>query len=259
LNKNLSNMLISNQNCDLIPAWIQSINNNNATVYVRLHGEFNRTMKILIFNNKLNLFGQYLGEAPALSSVYGEYFNAPLVFGSGNAWDWADSYQGWSSTNSSATVIDNGVHVYNGIAGGIYLSRNIAPGTAFTLYGWTENSTVIMFNGYQDSNDSKGDSFGFVGGNGYYDLQEYPVFTTQINVPEQQYLNYTFTLIENYNNTAEALINSKMYDTSQQFVSEYNISYIFAREATNDPQYYEYGFLRTIPVQNIMPIVTIKG
>jgi len=258
LNRNLSNMLISNQDGDLIPAFIQSINNDNAAVWIRLQGEFNRTLKILIFKSKLNLFGQYLGESPVLSPVYGEYFNAPLIFGTGNAWDWVNSYQGWNSPNSSATVINDGVHVYNGLDGGVYLQRNIMPGTAFTVFGWTENGTVIQFNGYQDSNDSKGDGFGFVGGNGYYDLQEYPIFTKQINVPEQKYLNYTFTLIENFNNTAEALINNTLYDSSQQYIPEYNINYIYLREAINDPQYFEYGFLKTIPVQNIMPIVTIS-
>jgi len=91
-----------------------------------------------------------------------------------------------------------------------------------------------------------------------YDLQEYPIFTTQINVPEQKYLNYTFTLIDNYNNTAEALINDKIYDPSKQYISEYNIYQIMLRESINNPQYFEYGFLRAIPMQNIMPIVTIS-
>ena len=33
---------------------------------------------------------------------------------------------------------------------------------------------------------------------------------------------------------------------------------IVAREAINNPQYYEYAFIRTLPLDDIMPVVIIE-
>ena len=173
----------------------------------------NRTIYLLVYNSTTNLMSQtgFLGEAPDLSPIYGEYFNAPVVFGSGNAWDWRSSLEGWSYTNGSATYVDNGIHVYNGTDGGIYLRRSVPAGSTFSVYGWTENGTIIQINGYSNENNTKGVTYGWAGGNGFYDLTEYPVFGYNVSVPEERYLNYTFTNEILYNNTSESFINGTAY------------------------------------------------
>ena len=65
------------------------------------------------FENLFSATG-YLGEAPQLSSVYGEYFNAYRVFGnssSPNAWDFAGTSLPTGWTGQGSYSIDNGLTV----------------------------------------------------------------------------------------------------------------------------------------------------
>lgn len=270
VNANLSNILFTYTNGSPVYAFIQSIShgiNAAAKIWLRMSGEVSRTLHLIVFNKNVSLMGNYLGEAPNLSISYGEYFNAPSVFGnstSPNAWDWADSYEGWSTVNGSATYIHDGVHVngtLNGqptISGGIYMDSTIAAGESFTVYGWSLNSTVIQVNGYSDSNHSLGVGYGFVGGSGYYYLQEYPTFTINISVPEQRGLFYNFTLQTLYNNTVQAELNSTYFRYSADpYPSFFGGDQIMLRESINSPQYYEYAFIRTIPFSGIMPHITL--
>ena len=238
LNKNLSNELITNENGDVIPNWIESIGNINATVWVRLRGEFNRTLKIMIFNTNANLFGLYLGEAPKLSKVYGEYFNAPLIFGSGNAWDWVNSYQGWSSSNSSATFADNGIRVYNGTNGGIYLNST-TTGMAFSLYGWTMNDTVIQFGIIDNGNYY---AYGFVGTSPYA-VQKYPVFTNNINVFGGQKKFYLFTISAFSNGTMISTISNSMFSLSYYPVNYTGIQ--IGDSITASPAHWSWHIIRS--------------
>lgn len=263
INGNWTNIAFEYPDGSIIPAWIQyySSNMKYAIIWLRIVGQMKSTIYLLVYNSTTNLMSQtgFLGEAPDLSPIYGEYFNAPVVFGIGNAWDWRSSLEGWFYTNSSATYVDSGIHVYNGTDGGIYLNRNIPAGSAFSVYGWTENGTVIQINGYSNENNTRGVGYGWVGGNGFYDLQEYPFFTYNVSVPEERYLNYIFADEILYNNTAESFINGTAYHYPlDPYPTIYNVSYILVREASNDPQYYEYAFLRTLPLGNFMPYATIE-
>ncbi|MGC8618581.1 MAG: hypothetical protein ACP5UZ_07625 [Thermoplasmata archaeon] len=262
INSNWTNIAFEYADGSIIPSWIQCYSSTMkyAIIWLRIYGEINRTIYMLVYNSTTNLMSQtgFLGEAPSLSPIYGEYFNAPVVFGSGNAWDWRSSLEGWSSTNASATYVSDGIHVYNGTNGGIYLQRDIPAGSAFSVYGWTENGTVIQMGGYSNENHTDPVGIGWTGGNGFYYLQYYPAFGYNVSVPEEKYLNYTFTIEILYNNTADALINGTAYRYPQDpYPAIYNVSSIFVREGTNDMQYYEYAFLRTLPVGNLMPYTTI--
>ncbi len=262
INRNWTNIAFEYSDGAVIPAWIQyySSSMKYAIIWLRMYGEMNRTIYLLVYNSTTNLMSQtgFLGEAPDLSPIHGKYFNAPVVFGSGNAWDWRSSLDGWFYTNSSATYVDNGIHVYNGTNGGIYLRRSVPAGSAFSVYGWTENSTVMIISGYSNENNTKGVGYGWVGSKGFYDLQEYPFFTYNISVPEERYLNYTFTDEILYNNTAESFINGTAFHyPSDPYPTIYNVSSVFLREAYNDPQYYEYAFLRTLPLGELMPSATV--
>ena len=77
-------------------------------------------------------------------------------------------------------------------------------------------------------------------------------------MPEERYLNYTFTDEILYNNTAESFINGTAFHyPSDPYPTISNVSSVFLREAYNDPQYYEYAFLRTLPLGELMPSATV--
>jgi hypothetical protein len=255
-------MLITAENMNPIPAWIQDINDNIGNFWIRVHGETNRTLKILVFDKNVNLFGTYLGENPSMSGIYGEYFNAPFVFGKGNAWDWADSYQGWSVYNSSATYVNDGIHVIgqiNGsetIDGGIYLTDRNLSGKQFYVYGWTENSTVIEVGIINHGNSY---SYGWVGSSPYA-VQKYPVFSYNVNVSGGLGKFYIFGITAYTNSSMVASMSNSTF-CAYYYPIHYNSfqvsNTITMRESINGPQYYQYAFIRTLPLDNIMPVAVI--
>lgn len=264
INLNFSNILITKENWNPITAWIQDVNHGIGNFWIRVKGEINRTLRLLVFNKSANLFGTYLGENPSMSSIYGEYFNAPSVFGKYNAWDWTNSYQGWSVFNASATYVNDGVHVVgqiNGsktIAGGVYLPNRNLTGMEFSVYGWTENGTVIEIS---IINNGKGYGYGWVGSSPYA-VQEYPVFTNDVNVSGGYEKFYTFGITAYANGTMEASISNSTFSASYYpvyYTGFQSGETIVMRESINSPQYYEYAFIRTLPVDDVMPIVVIGG
>ena len=77
-------------------------------------------MQVLLKDENLFSINGYLGEAPQLSSVYGEYFNAVKVFGNGNAADFAGYhsagtfyFDNYSFLGYNNVYIDNGIILTN--------------------------------------------------------------------------------------------------------------------------------------------------
>ena len=258
INTNLSNILFTYGDGTPIYAFIQSISNgtNGTTkVWLRLNGECSTILHMIVFKHNVSLFGEYLGEAPSLSPSYGEYFNAPHVFGnatSPNAWDWVNSYEGWVTTNASATYVHNGINVNGTIGemhtvdGGVYLPTNLIPGDSFTVYGWTQNGTVIQVGVY-----------GFIGEGGYYNLQYYPQWSINLSVPEQEGLFYNFSLQVLNNQTLKAELNGKWFKNPSDPYPLTNGNFIWLRETSDNPQYYEFAFIRSMPFDGIMPNIKI--
>ncbi len=143
-----SNIQFTAGNGTLLYAWIQSINSTSMQVWVKNYNS-SSTIDMQVLPSFENLFSAtgYLGEAPQISSVYGEYFNAPEVFGndtSPNAWDFAGTTlpSGWSifSPNSSYNpiIINNGLIITGNpvsIGGyGIYLNYSFHEPIQFNVY-----------------------------------------------------------------------------------------------------------------------------
>lgn len=81
INQNFTNIYFAYSNGTFIPAWIQSINNTGASIWLKmLSGE--KKVFLWIFPKYYNMLSSqgFLGEAPQLSSVYGQYDNGNLVF-----------------------------------------------------------------------------------------------------------------------------------------------------------------------------------
>ena len=263
VNQNFSNILITKENGNPIAVWIQYIINNTATLWIQMQGETNRTLKMIVFDKNVNLFGTYLGENPSLSKIYGEYFNAPLVFGNGKAWDWTNSFQGWNVANSSATYVNDGVHVIgqvngsNTINGGIYLPYKNLTGEQIDIYGWTENNTDIQV-GIIDGRNFY--TYG-LGGSSPYAIVEYPITTHDINIfgGVQKFYNFG---ISAYSNGSIVVTISNSTNCASYYPSQYTGfpfgDTITVRESENAPQYYEFAFIRALPLGNIMPNLVIE-
>lgn len=110
INSRGSNELFYSQNGTELYAWIQSINSTSMQVWVK---NFNNSSQINleIYSSVENLFSKtgYLGEAPQLSSIYGEYFNAPQVFDYAVDFAGTSLPSGWSgsgtySVNNTLTI-----------------------------------------------------------------------------------------------------------------------------------------------------------
>ena len=68
INENFTNILFAYQNGTFAPAWIENINNNIATIYIKLKGDINRTLDLRVYPETVNeMQTGYLGEAPELS------------------------------------------------------------------------------------------------------------------------------------------------------------------------------------------------
>ena len=262
INLNFSNILITGENGNPIPVWIQDVNNNTGNLWIRVDGELNKTLRLFVFNRSVNLLGTYVGENPSMSKIYGEYFNAPSVFGQGNAWDWVNSYQGWITSNGSATFVEDGVHVigqingFNTIDGGIYMPYRNLTGMEFDIYGWTENNTVI-----QESivTNNHGVAYGWVGSSPYA-VEEYPVFTHSVNVSGGPGRFYNFGITAYTNGSMVASISNSTFSASYYPIHYTNFqssNTITLRESINNPQYYEFAFICVLPLDDIMPVAVI--
>lgn len=71
INSNFSNILFMYVNDSFIPAWIQNISTSGAIIFLKLHGEINRTIFLNIYSQNEILFSKtgFLGEAPQLSGI----------------------------------------------------------------------------------------------------------------------------------------------------------------------------------------------
>jgi len=94
-------------NGNLLYAWIESILNGIATVWVNIPRSIpaNGTYQIyMVYNNTLNFDGNYLGEAPQLSPTYGQYDNGSNVFLYYQRWGGLSALpSGWSSSGLTIT------------------------------------------------------------------------------------------------------------------------------------------------------------
>ncbi|MEM3846463.1 MAG: hypothetical protein QXU98_12275, partial [Candidatus Parvarchaeota archaeon] len=157
-----SNVMFSLTNGTNLYAWIQSINLTSMNVWVKVpYGTTQIDMNVYPqFENLFSSTG-YLGEAPQLSSTYGEYFNAPLVFGnatSPNAWDFAGTTlpSQWKFVGGSASQYltqDNGITVHIGTENGTY-------GVGIVATGIYDRGIYAIITNMQNTTSNPGDSVG---------------------------------------------------------------------------------------------------
>lgn len=267
INSDWSNIAFINANNQILDTWIQNYSTSSrfATVWLKLVGEYNQTVYLLVYNKSYNFMSSmgFLGEAPALSPIYGEYFNAPEVFGKNNAWDWAASSQGWNIIgNSTGITFHNGAHVYGQINGvytiksGICLPSRNLTGMQFNLYGWTDNNTVIQ----ESLKNSTAYSYGWAGSSPYA-VQDFPIWTNETNIYGATGNFYIFSIANHYNGTVIASISNSTFSSTYRSATynAFSTESIVARESRNGPQYYEYAFVQALPLRGMPKVIMEKN
>jgi len=101
-------------NGSYIPAWLESISNGVATIWVKLPVSIPANSSITIdmeVNPSLNFDGVYWGEAPQLSPTYGQYDNGASVF------NFYDNFTGTTLSSKWTQGIGSGgtITVNNGL------------------------------------------------------------------------------------------------------------------------------------------------
>jgi len=82
-NGNFANFEFTYENGSVIPSWIQENNSNNLIIWLKLdsiNAFSSITIYLDIFSKDFNMLGNGIGEAPGLTSIYGEYDNGNSVF-----------------------------------------------------------------------------------------------------------------------------------------------------------------------------------
>ena len=136
------------------------------------------------------------------------------------------------------------------------MSNKNLTGKQFDLYGWTENNTVIEVGIIKQGNTY---GYGWVGSFPYA-VQEYPIFTNNVDVYGGQGKFYNFDISAFTNGSIIASISnftSNSFYYPIHYTSFQSSNTITMREARNGPQYYEYAFIRSLPIDNIMPVTSI--
>jgi len=113
-------------NGSYIPAWLESISNGVATIWVKLPVSIPANSSITIdmeVDPSLNFDGNYWGEAPELSSTYGQYDNGANVF--------PILYQNFQGTSVPSGWVSSGTVTINNsatVSWGGYLTTNATYG-----------------------------------------------------------------------------------------------------------------------------------
>ena len=156
INSNGSNIEFFSSNNTQLYAWIQSINSTSMQIWIK---NFNQSsiMYLYVLQSYENLFNSngYLGEAPELSSTYGEYDNGYIIFGhSGNL----KFYYNYTNTNNSYMPIISDLTLNNGLYGNTnYFNTSgqrgavIYPPLNYTAYYDTSSFGTNNFAIFQDN------------------------------------------------------------------------------------------------------------
>ena len=143
---------------NLLYAWLESISNGTATIWVKLPNEIgaNSSITIYVIGYDSGFDGNYWGEAPQLSSTYGQYDNGANVFT--NYWNFAGT-----STPSGITIYSNSgtgsITFNNGMT--LKGGTSASPGqtTAYTTSSFSA-PIIVDYYGTQSTSPS-GEAYGW--------------------------------------------------------------------------------------------------
>jgi len=130
-----------------IPAWLESISSGVATIWVKLPVSIPANSSITIdmeVDPSLNFDGNYWGEAPQLSSTYGQYDNGASVFTQYGGKSWSSfTFLGgtWTTANGYLQQTATSSTGYGGDAVALIESINY-PNNGYYVLGMAFNYTA---------------------------------------------------------------------------------------------------------------------
>jgi len=212
VNSNLSNLRFV-YNGQFVPAWLESINNGTATIWIKMPVSIPANSSItlnLYVNPNLNFDDVYWGEAPQLSSTYAQYDNGASVFSfydnfagtslNTNKWTTVSAPpSGTITVNNGVSLINTGNNVYyvsstsftapyvidmGGTLGieadnGPWFDLESTTSTANTGYLWATRGSSASSVGDQLFTDSNGSYGSFATASGYSGTSNFAIYTLE--------------------------------------------------------------------------------
>jgi len=155
-NGNIANFEFFTQRGQVLPAWIESNTSGNLIIWVKIFGGIpakpSQTIYLGFASTTTNLLSSSgtsgIGEAPQLSSTYGEYDNGASVFN--NYWNFAGTTcpSGWTC---SGVTINNGISIP---------SYSYAYTTSD--FGYNTDTIVDFYGNFPPATTNHNAAFGFV-------------------------------------------------------------------------------------------------
>jgi hypothetical protein len=263
LNSNLSNMRIL-YNGQYVPAWIQSINNGIATIWMKTPVSIPANSSISLSLNagpSFNFDGVYWGEAPQLSPTYAQYDNGANVFN--NYWNFVGTSLPSPWLGSGYTV-NNGVTFSNGI---IYLNMNTVFGSNYNVLVGGYLKSTVTGNGYVALGfqgqpwQSGAQAIGWVAESTYvlgnwYSGSNPPPVTTYYTSSVSTSNFVTLELYSTSSSNTVAWVNGIQATASYGPAGNY-IRLGFFGTGTAGSGILQYAYTRTFPPNGVMPSVSL--
>jgi len=262
-------------NGSYIPAWLESISNGVATIWVKLPVSIPANSSITIdmeVDPSLNFDGNYWGESPLLSSTYAQYDNGANVFPYYQRWGSLSGLpSGWSSISGANTNITNFPsyteissqvpNEWNGIYTNSPPSSLVSTQTVWEFYGslftgtfiyvGTNTNTVFgTYEGYSFNEQPSPRNIYFgTDGNPYYVQTSY-VDTNAIKI---------YTMQMNSATNVQLFVNySQIYSSTNIPAQNPNSFQIGISGSTNNIPFYIYWLrTRAPPPNGVMPSVEV--
>jgi hypothetical protein len=266
LNSNLSNLRFV-YNGQFVPAWLESINNGTATIWIKMPVSIPANSSItlnLYSNSTLNFDGIYWGEAPQLSPTYGQYDNGASMF---------NFYDNFAGTTLSSKWVANGASytINNGLTYTSSQNYNVlVSATSFTspyiidYYGKGTASSEdggVFFNVQGTGVNANCNLWAQRGSSGSQDA--FYVFTAGVHTKEVIWSYsidgnmHVYTLVNGPSNNP--LITQTDYSTKETFTSmpsTYSSGYFGPRDYVGTT-YWQWVRVRAYPPNGVMPTVEL--
>jgi len=261
-------------NGNYIPAWLESINNGIATIWVLIpsiaaNSSITIEMQVLPW---LNFDGNYWGEAPQLSPTYAEYDNGASVFN--NYWNFAGTSlpSGLSASGGLIYTVNNGLTIVGEQSGynwGVIATTvpiNLNEG-AFSLMNFGNNGVGRMGSSFTNPASYTPNQYYIHGSAGsdyylytYYSNPSYTPFQVNSNIAGSS--TFVFIMMGWYSKggyfTPYMLLNNNMWtlSTNISLPSAQSSFYLGGSDITTN-QTVQYFGTYNFPPNGVMPSVEV--
>jgi len=246
-----------------LPAWLESISSttNSANIWVKIPSSipaYSIYQLFMLQDSNLSMDGGYWGEAPQLSSTYGQYDNGASIF---------NFYDNFAGTSLSSKWVPNGANytVNNGLT---YNSgENLVSATSFTSpyiidyygEGSATDDSGVFFNVQGTGANENSNLWAQRGINNGADLD---YFFTYTSGSYTSYIGFqssldgkmnVYTLMDGTNNNP--LITQINYSTTEVYTS-FPSMYSSGTFGPRNTLYWQWARVRAYPPNGVMPTVS---